>query len=79
MRHHVLQEHGVLPLPVVGPVVKAFQQRPLVNVYPFIIVDAIYTKALKNGAVRHKASVDELLLKSSRFTVIIMTKAGEAL
>lgn len=36
------------------PVVKAFQERPLVGLYPFIIVDAIYMKARDQGAVRSK-------------------------
>lgn len=36
------------------PLVKAFRNRPLDSHYPFVVVDAIYTKARENGAVRSK-------------------------
>lgn len=36
------------------PAVQAFRERPLNRAYPFIIVDAIYTKAREAGAVRSK-------------------------
>lgn len=36
------------------PIVQAFQQRTLANTYPFVIVDALYTRARDNGAVRSK-------------------------
>jgi len=36
------------------PVVKEFRQRPLTDSYPFVIVDAIYTKVREHGAVHSK-------------------------
>lgn len=36
------------------PVVTAFRERPLEKIYPYLIVDAIYTKVREAGAVRSK-------------------------
>lgn len=36
------------------PVVEAFRNRPLVKMYPFVIVDAIYIKVREDGRVRSK-------------------------
>jgi len=36
------------------PAVRAFRERPLENRYPFVTVDAIYTKVRENGRIRSK-------------------------
>lgn len=36
------------------PAVKAFRERPLDRRYPFVMVDAIYTKVRENGRIRSK-------------------------
>ncbi len=59
------------------PAVQAFQQRPLASAYPFVIVDAIYTKAREGGAVRHKGMLIAMGVNSDGQREILGFQAGD--
>lgn len=59
------------------PAVKAFQQRPLSDAYPFVIVDAIYTKAREQGAVRSKGLLIAIGVNSTGQRAVLGFQAGD--
>lgn len=59
------------------PAVRAFQQRPLTGSYPFVIVDAIYTKAREQGAVRSKGMLIAIGINSEGQREVLAFQAGD--
>ena len=59
------------------PAVRAFQSRPLRGSYPFIIVDAIYTKARENGAVRSKGMLIAIGITAEGHREVLGFQAGD--
>ena len=59
------------------PAVRAFQSRPLRGNYPFIIVDAIYTKARENGAVRSKGMLIAIGINAEGHREVLGFQAGD--
>jgi putative transposase len=59
------------------PAVKAFQQRPLVHSYPFVIVDAIYMKARDNMAVRSKGMLIAIGINGDGQREVLGFQAGD--
>ena len=59
------------------PVVQTFQQRVLEGNYPFVIVDAIYTKAREQGAVRSKGMLIAIGINAEGHREVLGFKAGD--
>lgn len=59
------------------PAVRAFQQRPLTGSYPFVIVDAIYTKAREQGSVRSKGMLIAIGINSEGQREVLAFQAGD--
>ena len=59
------------------PIVEAFQNRPLTDSYPFMMVDAIYMKARERGAVRSKGMMIAMGVNAAGHREILGFQVGD--
>ncbi len=59
------------------PIIAAFRQRPLSGHYPFLIVDAFYTKARERRAVRHKGVLIATAVNQDGHREVVGFQAGD--
>lgn len=59
------------------PIVEAFRERPLSSQYPFVIVDAMYTRARDAGRVRSKGLLVAIGINQDGYREVLGFSAGD--